>query len=103
MAQGTMQKVTNDSGSNYCKMPDGTLIQWVSAEVTSGWTRQFAFPQSFKDTSYEIATCLKLNSAEDMQITGISKAVNYVALSWKFQPSTSIPLFCSVIAIGRWK
>jgi len=95
--------VKNTSSSNYCKMPDGTLIQWVSAEITSGWTRQFSFSQSFKDTNYEIATCLSINSTEDMQITAVSKAVNYVALSWKYQPSSAVPLFCSVIAIGRWK
>ena len=42
MAQGIMQKVTNDSGTLYCKMPDGTLIQWgvdggyQSTKVQSG-------------------------------------------------------------------
>ena len=25
--------VAEESGSNYCKMPDGTLIQWGSFEV----------------------------------------------------------------------
>ena len=28
MATGKIEKVMNDSGSGYCKMPDGTLICW---------------------------------------------------------------------------
>ena len=48
MAQGTMQKVTNDSGTGYCKMPDGTLIQWVKAIIASSGDRiQFTFPIPF--------------------------------------------------------
>ena len=28
MATGKIEKVMNDSGSGYCKMPDGTLMCW---------------------------------------------------------------------------
>lgn len=28
MATGSIAKVSNDSASGYCRMPDGTLIQW---------------------------------------------------------------------------
>ena len=35
MATSTIKQVTNNSGSNYCKMPDGTLIQWGKESVAS--------------------------------------------------------------------
>lgn len=33
MATGIIKKVISDSGSGYCKMPDGTLIQWGAISV----------------------------------------------------------------------
>lgn len=33
MASGTIPQTWNDSGTDYCKMPDGTLIQWGSASI----------------------------------------------------------------------
>ncbi len=35
MATGTIKQKSNNSGSGYCKMPDGTLICWVSYQITS--------------------------------------------------------------------
>ena len=33
MATGKIEKVMNDSGSGYCKMPDGTLTCWGTISV----------------------------------------------------------------------
>lgn len=33
MAQGNMQKITNNSGTGYCQMPDGTLMHWGSVSI----------------------------------------------------------------------
>lgn len=35
MATGSITKVSNDSASGYCKMPDGTLVCWGNASVTT--------------------------------------------------------------------
>lgn len=35
MATGSIKKVSNDSASGYCKMPDGTLMQWGTYKTTA--------------------------------------------------------------------
>ena len=38
MATSIINQVMNNSGENYCKMPDGTLIQWGRNQVTTAST-----------------------------------------------------------------
>ena len=53
MATGTMEKVTNNSGSGYCKMPDGTLIQWSDITIEANASNvQITFEIPFISSTY---------------------------------------------------
>lgn len=94
MASGTIYKIINDSDSNYCKMPDGTLIQWGSATVNSEGSYILSLPVAF------IAT---------PTITVSTDAWNPVAAGAAGVGTGTITLRSSANqkvywqAIGRWK
>lgn len=49
MASGTIKNFANDSGTGYCKMPDGTLIQWGrisvnNVPITDAWGALYESP-----------------------------------------------------------
>lgn len=89
------------SGSRYCKMADGTLIQWGLVEIPANSNNKaVSFPVAFVDTGY-----------------GISCVPNYVVTSVTIQyggtsttgvtiyrlPSNQYAQPVKWIAIGRWK
>lgn len=47
MATSEINKVMNDSTSNYCKMPDGTLIHWGSGTADSAGSLALTFSPAF--------------------------------------------------------
>lgn len=110
MATSLMEKVTNNSGSdsngNYCKMPDGTLIQWGTARGTG----EYYFPVSFVDVSYVVFVGVGYPTPSD--ITNISVLGGHPQNQSKFSiivfntdgsaPSKANVLF-RWLAIGRWK
>ena len=103
MASGTIKQVANNTGSNYCKMPDGTLICWGTSTIeTNQSSVRVYFPVNFIDTSYGL-------SAEGVY-------ANTRALSWAYasQSPGSIDIYRGSsdlsyaqqfrwLAIGRWK
>ena len=101
MATGSMEKVTNNSGSGYCKMPDGTLICYGSATVAAnGYTGSVAYPVPFMDTDYSIVIApynstnvLSFYAPQDMTKNGCEITR---------QPITNTNAF-RYIAIGHWK
>lgn len=38
MATSTIKQTMNESNSSYCKMPDGTLIQWGALSIAGNAT-----------------------------------------------------------------
>ena len=94
--------ITNGS---YCKLPDGTLIQWISGTASSGSDLEITFPTSFYDTSYLASSTVVIEGASSSSI--ILKAVTRQTGSVKFFFNTSVnsnyPVTIDVVAIGRWK
>lgn len=89
------------SGSRYCKMADGTLIQWGALDIPANSTNaQLTFPQSFYDTGWGISiTPVYTVSAVDIQYSGSTKTgVTVYRL-----PSNQYVQTVKWIAIGRWK
>ena len=105
MATGTVKKVTNDSGTGYCKMPDGTLIQWGSSSIV---TKQNAvveniitYPIPFYDANMAIAVD-KLTSATSCVIT--ANAFNNTTMTIAvYDTVNNTTRYFTWLAIGRWK
>lgn len=119
MATGTVTKVIPTSGTGYCKMPDGTLIQWGKLSLGSKSTAAIgslygagysdpqhflvAFPFEFYSTdttsffispiggTYEIITAIAANYQGIQQID-VARPT-----------SGSISGNFSWLAVGRWK
>ena len=89
----------SQSGSDFCKLPDGTLIQWGHASV-SALTTQVIMSTSFKDTSYHVEITLIANSNNATNVTGIS---NVTANTFTFGVNTLSSGGANWLAIGKWK
>ena len=122
MAIGKIKKVTNDSGSGYCKMPDGTMIQWGTASITSGtfintntgssgmWdlSCNFAFPFSFAaGSSPRVFGTAKYSTGHMIPVGFFSSSATTAACElydfYQRVPSASKPYYIEWTAIGRWK
>ena len=92
--------MTNSSGNGYCKMGDGTLIQW-GEQNTIGLTNSVSLSKAFKDTSYTVlATPISnSNSAGNITNIGNNSTTNFVV----GVNNNSIVSSFHWIAIGRWK
>jgi len=108
MAKSVIHQVANKSDSNYCKLPDGTLIQHGGVGSYTGANRvtyTVTFPVSFVNTnyhmvangdyysdsdSYEVMCTIHKDSASQAKIHVRNPVANYAnTVSW--------------IAVGRWK
>ena len=98
MASGTIQISTNDSASTYCKMPDGTLIQWGAVTIPSGVSVvEIKFGYSFVDTNYSL-TLASYQNGISTNISSKEAGRGYVGRT----PATATNSM-DWIAIGRWK
>ncbi len=89
----------NNSDYNYCKMPDGTLIQWGTTSI-SALTTIVQMPMSFKDTAYYALVTLIANTNNATNVTAITlSAVDRFSIGVNTIPSDG----ARWIAIGRWK
>lgn len=106
----SVNPVNNDSGNNYCKMPDGTLIQWgtksYSGTIAAGGTATdtVTFPTSFANSSYSLI-CNLLTSVPSQRTASLStRSVSSATISLQnTYSSASDGATYSWIAIGRWK
>ena len=109
MASGTSKKVTSDSGTGYCKMPDGTLIQWGKAGGGGATGTSASFPVTFA-IPFTDAPHIAFGVHNDSSGHYDNVSSSYVNLSGSgftvrlSRPSSgyigSVVLW---IAIGRWK
>lgn len=100
MAQGTMQKVTNNSQHGYCKMPDGTLIQYGLDNQWSSNPKLITFPMSFYTRVPIVASsCGAGSTRTPVYVEGISLS-GFEAYRGDGSLSN---LWIRWIAIGRWK
>ena len=113
MATGKIEKVMNDSGSGYCKMPDGTLICWGHVIVRSSyqsWGAMYVtdvnpnvtFPVPFLSAPALSVTCSEQVSGVIVNAVCTATKWNQVAIMRQSSGTDySTPL--SYIAVGRWK
>lgn len=90
----------NQSGSDYCKLPDGTMIQWGHTSV-SNLTTNVTMSASFKDTSsYKVQITLLANTNDARNVTYVS----YLGVNnFSFGTNSSTNNGANWLAIGKWK
>lgn len=116
MASGTIKNFANDSDAGYCKMPDGTLIQWgrinvSNVPISNTWGSLFesgrqdsgvTFPVAFVGDPSCVATA---NMSPAAWIEGLSASTTGLGSFFLTRP-TSVSASSGHIdwqAIGRWK
>lgn len=92
----------NDSGAGYCKMADGTLLQWGTGSIPSGvyvQTDYTTFAKPFIDTNY----ITMITPDDDVNISNPMSA-NKTTTGFKCgrAPNTATNNY-TWYAIGRWK
>ena len=87
------------SDSNYCKMPDGTLIQWgvVALSANASWARA-TFSVSFVNTDYSVIGIIKGSPITPTAVG--SKAVSSADIN---TTASSYARSIEWIAVGRWE
>ena len=109
MATGTIQMTANKSGDGYCKMPDGTLIQWGFVINTDVGYTGVSFPVAFVNDNFIFSASPRYSSAYP--------AIDYRTVSQKNSNSSGVVNFKTLtstasyttaaiadwLAIGRWK
>lgn len=95
------------SSSNYCKMADGTLIQWGYESGKSNGS-EIDFPIAFVTNTPEVMIAGYYNSASTIRCIfsanpALTKFTIYAFDSTTGATSTSTGLQFRWIAIGRWK
>lgn len=93
----------NNSGAGYCKMPDGTLIQWGTGTIATGTKLlHIYFPQTFIDTAYGFTAIASIDGSNN--VLPIGYYYNLVGdIRAYTQSNVSADLNLLWIAIGRWK
>lgn len=109
MATGTITKVVNDSNTGYCKMPDGTLLQWgnIGGGGASGTSKNF--PVTF-DIPFTAAPCIAFGTYNDSSGHYDNISTSYFDLTengftarLSRTSSSYIGAVVRWIAIGQWK
>ena len=95
MATSTITQTMNESSSSYCKMPDGTLIQWGKESSASTGNRTITMPTAFVDTNYCVAGANDSGTSAIFQIAVSSRTAFMVYVN----ANTRLRW----IAVGRWK
>lgn len=117
MATGTIKQSANDSGNGYCKMPDGTLLQWGTATITSGTftangamyflATSVSFHLPFINSASFVSGSSKVGSAVELAfgVAGVTETTATVRnmFTQAITLSSSVPLVIRWFAIGRWK
>lgn len=102
MASGVIPQPQNNSGDGYCKMPDGTLIQWGRTQIAANSSAvTISFPLQFTDNDYGFSVCGEYGSTSD---TVFALAYIRAASIQVFRSqSQSFEQGFRWMAIGRWK
>lgn len=101
MASGTINKMTAESGTGYCKMPDGTLMCWGTVSVAAGtWNVIATFPVPFADTGYTVVDTERCNTTIAINVLAIKTNVDRVSFGLT---RNDLAFDIEYLAIGRWK
>ena len=106
---GAVSIPTAESGTNYCKMPDGTLIQWgYVVNSNTGYTA-VSFPVTFATDNYIFSASPRYSSAYPyIDYRTVSQKVSNSGGVVNFKPISSTGSYTTAaiadwLAIGRWK
>lgn len=107
MASGTIPQVSNNSGAGYCKMPDGTLIQWgsVVGQFTNGACSQsIAFPIEFASVP-SVTASISSSSTQYATANAITTSPTNCIVYMIMYGATTYTGNGNIMwtAIGRWK
>lgn len=123
MASGVIPKTNIEGGSNYTKLPDGTLLMWGTTQITSGtfvatpvsglFALWISFNMPTTDAQFIGATRVsgisKMSSGFESSVSfwncsnTIASGRAYVMSSAAPTLSSSNPLSVEWMAVGRWK
>ena len=113
MATSTIKQVTSTSGSGYCKMLDGTLIQWgMVGQITFSSEAMkegsFMLPISFVDAGYRVLGTAVSTSINSYLLRVGASPLNNREVSYAIGSGTGEAISANNrgftwIAVGRWK
>ena len=90
-----------NSGQGYCKLPNGTLIQWGNVTVPANtYTAYWNCPVSFADKNDLGISLTPLSNITGCNVNYSSSSVSQIQVGRT--PNTSATTLY-IIAIGRWK
>lgn len=104
MAVSKIPMTTNNSGNNYCKMPDGTLIQWGESAFASGVSEfSILFPIEFVNAAYAVAISPSVQQLTGVAIMYSGQATDRIAFHRDTSKAINYEQWFSWLIIGRWK
>lgn len=106
MATSTINQIMNNSGTNYCKMPDGTLIQWGTSQIARNAGANYVtatFPISFIDISTGFVNYT--TGHPELWMASIPETTKTTIRCCLYNGSSTISSSVDIwwFAIGRWK
>ena len=103
MATSIINQVTNNSNASFCKMPDGTLIQWAEKSIPNRSSKTtITSPIPFVNTIYGISVIGNYNSARNVSLVYANQTNSHFDIHRSTQENDYDQAF-RYIAIGRWK
>lgn len=112
MATGTIEKVTNNSSSGYCKMPDGTLIQYgkftVNLPANNWYEYTLTYPltdgNGFNAVPSFAASCTIWSNPSEFSVIRRTEFQDSGTLRIGNSGSSAVSgVIVTWIAVGRWK
>ena len=110
MAEGYINQTWNDSGDGYCKMPDGTLIQWGHEDISNlapntDKTIEVRYPVSFASGTIGRLFCNVIYWSIPSLFSSIvcAEFQTYGVIRTRHTDASSQSYGLSWMAIGRWK
>ena len=97
------------ANGSYCKLPDGTLLQWTKLSISAGagatgnavWT----FPVPFAGTDYAVTTTAAVGTQANTRSRTMASGYNTTGITvyWRNESSSSYTMNVACLAVGRWK
>lgn len=92
------------SGNNYIKFPDGTMICWFGVYLEAGTElKECSFPEPFISAPKCFAFHEYANETYGFATTGAATNVSVIVYSKDETEGFRLERYVSIIAIGRWK
>lgn len=106
--ESIIQQQTNNSESGYCKMPDGTLIQWGvidvdNLEINTNRNYTITYPIQFSGSGKLIANPVYYGTPDTVFCLALQQFETYSTIRVRQSSLDGISFKVSWMVIGRWK